>query len=288
MKVLHKFASIATLILLISCTDKQKEEKEAVRSVKSYQLVWSDEFDYKGKPDPSKWTYELGFVRANEKQYYTDSLNNARVENGNLIIEARKERIENNTPPFHERPSYVNEIEYADYTSASLTTMGVKDWKYAKIEIKAKLPKGRGTWPAFWMLGKNWGETPWPECGELDIMEHVGYDPGVVHGTIHTKAYNHVLKTQKGKTIIVENPFDKYHVYAMEWTPEKIEFLVDGKVYNSIENEHKTTDEWPFDQAFHLKLNLAIGGGWGGQKGIDDSIFPQQMVVDYVRVYQLK
>jgi len=288
MNPIFKLITLVFFVLLVSCSGKQKNEKEEVTPTKIYQLVWADEFDYSGKPDPSKWTYELGFIRANEKQYYTDSLNNARVENGNLIIEARKEKIKNETPPFHERPSYVDEIEYADYTSASLTTMGIVDWQYAKIEIKAKLPKGRGTWPAFWMLGRNWGKTAWPECGELDIMEHVGYDPGVIHGTIHTKAYNHVLKTQKGKTIKVENLFDEYHIYAMEWTPEKIEFLVDGKVYNSIQNEHKTTDEWPFDQAFHLKLNVAIGGGWGGQKGIDDNIFPQQMLVDYVRVYQLE
>jgi beta-glucanase (GH16 family) len=277
---------VFALMFLISCTEKEKKETTTDNSKDGYTLVWSDEFETDGKPDPAKWTYEIGFIRANEKQYYTDSLKNTRIENGNLIIEARKEWIKNETPPFFERPDYVDTTDSAAYTSASLTTRGIVDWKYAKIEIKAKLPKGRGTWPAFWMLGRNWGKTAWPECGEIDIMEHVGYDPEVVHGTIHTKAYNHVLKTQKGKTITVDNPFDKYHIYALEWTPEKIEFLVDGKVYNSIQNEHKTTAEWPFDQAFHLKLNLAIGGGWGGQKGIDDSIFPQQMVVDYVRVYQ--
>ncbi len=287
MKTTYTLSLVISFAILFSCSPKAiKNSTDS--TIKKYQLVWADEFDINGKPDPSKWTYELGFVRANEKQYYTDSLNNVRVENGTLIIEARKEKIKNNTPPFFERPSYVDEIEYADYTSASLTTRGVIDWQYAKIEIKAKLPKGRGTWPAFWMLGRNWGDTPWPECGEIDIMEHVGYDPGVVHGTIHTKAYNHVLKTQKGKTTKVENVFDEYHVYGLEWTPEKIDFLVDGKVYNSIKNEHKTIAEWPFDQKFHLKLNVAVGGGWGGRKGIDDSIFPQQMLVDYVRVYQLK
>ena len=275
-----------SLLLFFSCAEKQKKEAKAERSGDEYTLIWSDEFETTGKPDSSKWTYEIGFIRANEKQYYTDSLNNARVENGNLIIEARKERIKNETPPFFERPAYVDSIKFADYTSASITTRGIKDWKYAKIEIRAKLTKGRGTWPAFWMLGRNWGKTAWPECGEIDIMEHVGFDPGVIHGTIHTKAYNHVLKTQKGKIIKVDNPFNEYHTYALEWTPEKIEFLLDGKVYNRFQNEHITTAEWPFDQEFHLKLNLAIGGSWGGQKGIDDSIFPQQMLVDYVRVYQ--
>ena len=286
MNFIDKVNLFIVLLLVSSCTEKQK--KDVPKTKKKYTLVWSDEFDYTGKPTPSKWTYELGFIRANEKQYYTDSLKNAQVKGGNLIIEAHKEKIKNNTPPFFERPAYVDSIPYANYTSASLTTRGIIDWKYAKIEIRAKLPQGRGTWPAFWMLGRNWGETPWPDCGEIDIMEHVGYDQGTIHGTIHTKAYNHVLKTQKGKSIKVNNLFGQYHIYGLEWTPIKIDISIDGKVYNHIENEHKTTAEWPFDQEFHLKLNLAIGGGWGGQKGIDNSIFPQQLVIDYVRVYQKK
>jgi len=269
--------------LSISCREKPKEN---INKKGTYKLVWSDEFDKEGKPDPSKWNYELGLIRANEKQYYTDSLKNVRVEDGNLIIETYKEKIKNNTPPFFERPAYVDQIDSADYTSASLTTRGITDWKYAKIEIRAKLPKGRGIWPAFWMLGENWGKTPWPECGEIDIMEHVGFDPEWIHGTVHTKAYNHLLKTQKGKSIKIDDPYNTFHVYSVEWTPEKIEILLDGKVYNTFKNEHKTVAEWPFDQPFHLKLNVAVGGDWGGRKGIDNSIFPQKMMVDYVRVYQ--
>ncbi len=281
---------VFALMLLTSCAEKEKEKKETTteHSKDGYTLVWSDEFETDGKPDPSKWTYEIGFIRAGENGYYTDRLKNARVENGNLIIEAHKERIKNETPPFFERPSYVDSIQYADYTTASLTTRGITDWKYAKIEIRAKLPKGRGLWPAFWMLGRNWGETAWPECGEIDIMEHVGYDPTLVHGTIHTKAYNHVLKTQKAKSIAIDDPYGEYHIYGLEWTPEKIDISLDGKVFNSFKNEHKTTAEWPFDQPFHLKMVNTVGGAWGGQKGIDDSIFPQQMLVDYVRVYQKK
>jgi beta-glucanase (GH16 family) len=286
MNFIYKSITLFSFTLLFSCADKQSKKEKDIS--KTYQLVWADEFETTGKPNVSKWTYELGFIRANEKQYYTDSLSNARVKNGNLIIEVHKEKIKNNTPPFFERPSYVDEIDSAAYTSASLTTRGILDWQYAKIEIRAKLPKGRGTWPAFWMLGENWGKIDWPECGEIDIMEHVGYDPLLIHGTIHTKAYNHVLKTQKGKSIQIDTPYDEFHLYSIEWTSEKIDFLLDGVVYNSIQNEYKTIAEWPFDQSFHLKLNVAVGGGWGGQKGIDDSIFPQQMVVDYVRVYQLK
>jgi beta-glucanase (GH16 family) len=161
-------------------------------------------------------------------------------------------------------------------------------FQYGKIEIRAKLEAAKGAWPAFWMLGRNWGETAWPECGEIDIMEHVGYDPTLVHGTIHTKAYNHVLKTQKAKSIAIDDPYGEYHIYGLEWTPEKIDISLDGKVFNSFKNEHKTTAEWPFDQPFHLKIVNTVGGAWGGQKGIDDSIFPQQLQIDYVRVYQKK
>jgi len=155
-KYISGMLTALTLLIIISCSENQKKEERA----KEYTLVWADEFDYTGKPNPSKWSYELGFIRASEKQYYTDSLNNARVENGNLIIEAHKEQIKNETPPFFERPAYVDNIKFADYTSASVTTRSIKDWKYTKIEIRAKLPKGRGTWPAFWMLGRNWGTVP--------------------------------------------------------------------------------------------------------------------------------
>ena len=281
MKSIIKITTLLLLVSLItSCGLIKKTDQQ------EYKLVWADEFDKDGIPDTKKWDYEVGFIRAAELGYYTKNKNNVRVENGNLIIESRKENLKNETPPFFERPDYVDERDSAFYTSASITTRGLIDWQYAKIDIRAKLPQGRGIWPAFWMLGRNWGEINWPECGEIDIMEHVGYDPDVIHGTIHTKAYNHVLKTQKGKTITIPNLYEDYHTYSLIWTAETIDFLVDDIVYNSITNEHKTTDEWPFDHHFHLKFNVAVGGGWGGLKGIDDGIFPQQMLVDYVRVYQ--
>ncbi len=285
----NKVIIFISLILLFSCS-KTKKEKDVP---KKYELVWADEFDYIGKPDKTKWTYEYGLIRNNEQQYYTDSLKNARVENGNLIIESIQERIVNdkyNSEEFKDKNwlQWISKIDTAQYTSASVTTKGLAEWTYAKIEVKAKLPGGVGTWPAIWMLSENWKEVGWPDCGEIDIMEHVGYNKDSIFGTIHTKAYNHIIGTQKGKSIYINKPYDDFHIYSIEWTPEKIDFLLDGVIYNHIENEHKTTDEWPFDQNFHLKLNIAIGGGWGGQKGIDNSIFPQKMVVDYIRVYQLK
>ena len=136
------------------------------------------------------------------------------------------------------------------------------------------------------MLGENRKEVGWPECGEIDIMEHVGFSPDSIFGTIHTKAYNHTKGTERGKKIFIEKPYDSFHVFALEWTPEKMDFILDGVVYNHIENEHKTTAEWPFDQKFHLILNVSVGGMLGGRNGIDDSVFPQQMVFDYVRVFQ--
>ena len=258
---------------------------------KGYKLVWSDEFNYTSKPDPTKWDHSYGFIANREEQYYTDSLKNARVENGHLIIEAHKEKVANkdfNNSAIKGWAKYKTQIDSAQYTSARLKTDGLAEWKYGRIEARAKLPKGRGMWPAIWMLGENRKEIDWPECGEIDIMEHVGYDNDTIHGTIHTKAYNHMIGTQKGKTIFIDKPNDTFHVFALEWTPEKMDFILDGVVYNHIENEHKTTAEWPFDQKFHLILNVAVGGMWGGQKGIDDSIFPQQMLIDYVRVFQQK
>lgn len=256
-----------------------------------YRLIWSDEFNSKGKLDSSKWSYDYGFVANQEKQYYTDNLKNVRVENGYLIIEALKEKIRNKdykSDAFKNKSwlKYVTEIDTAEYTSARIKTEGLASWKYGRIEVSAKLPKGRGMWPAIWMLSDDRKQIGWPESGEIDIMEQVGYDNNMVHGTIHTKAYNHLKGTQKGKTIFVEQPNDTFHVYALEWTPDTMDFIVDNVVYNHIVNEHNSTAEWPFDKNFHLILNVAVGGMWGGKKGIDDSIFPQQMVIDYVRVFQ--
>ena len=238
-----------------------------------YQLVWSDEFNYNGLPDSTKWNYDVGGdgYGNHELEFYTSKrLENARVENGNLIIEARKEKWENN-----------------NYTSARLITKGKGDWKYGRIEVRAKLPDGVGTWPAIWMLGS---KTPmeWPDDGEIDIMEHVGYDPGNIHASIHCKSYNHVIHTQKTAIINVPDYAKTFHVYAMELNADSVQIFIDDKKYFSFANEHTNYAAWPFDQPMHLLLNLAIGGDWGGQKGIDNSIFPRQMIVDYVRVYQEK
>jgi beta-glucanase (GH16 family) len=255
-----------------------------------WKLVWSDEFDKPGPPDPQKWGFETGFIRNNEAQYYTRGrAENARVEDGMLIIEARKEEFKN--------PDYDPEAaakgrgggrrgrEFAHYTSASLTTRAKASWTYGRVEVRAKLPKGRGTWPAIWMLGTN-RAAGWPACGEIDVMEEVGYDPGVVQAHIHTGKYNHVKNTAKGERIAIPDASDAFHVYAVQWDKEQMDFYVDDRKYFTYRNEGSGPEAWPFDKDQYLLLNLAIGGAWGGTKGIDDSIFPQRFYIDYVRVYQ--
>lgn len=244
-----------------------------------YELVWSDEFDYEGLPDESKWTYDVGTGQwgwgNNELQRYTND-SNAWVGDGNLTIELRKETDE-----------YGEEV----YTSARLKTKGIGDWLYGKFEFRAKLPSGKGTWPALWMLPSETREYGgWPASGEIDIMEHVGYLQGVVHHNAHTKAFNGMDGTNKGQGAPHEGVSDDFHTYMLEWLPDKMMFYVDGELmftYDPHEYVSEvTSEEWPFDKPFHIIMNIAYGGNWGGKMGVDDSCLPQQMLVDYVRVYQ--
>jgi len=239
--------------------------------VPGWKLVWSDEFDKPGQPDPAKWAYEKGMLRNNEKQFYTDNRReNARVEDGRLVIEARREKMDR-----------------GEFTSASLITKGHAEWTYGRVEVRAKLPAARGTWPAIWMLPDDHGNVPWPKCGEVDIMEHVGYDSGVVHGSLHSEAFNHVKGTQRTGKLKVEDASVAFHDYTLEWTADRIVFGIDGRTCATFDRKPgDKVAEWPFDKPFYLILNLAIGGSWGGQKGIDEAAFPQRMEVDFVRVYK--
>lgn len=258
----------------------------SLASAAEWKLVWADEFDKPGLPDPAKWTYEEGFIRNREAQFYTcGRAENARVENGVLVIEARREKFLNPNYRPGAQSDWKRASEFADYTSASLTTRGIAAWRYGRIEVRAKLPGGRGMWPAIWMLGAD-RSAGWPACGEIDIMEFVGYEPETIHGTVHTAKYNHVKKTQKGARLQVKAPDKDFHVYAIEWSAERIDFFVDGKKYFTFANEHSGSDAWPFDKPHYLILNTAVGGSWGGAKGIDSSIFPTRFYIDYVRVYE--
>jgi beta-glucanase (GH16 family) len=253
----------------ISCNQPQKKPGNAT----AYHLVWSDEFDQPGQPDPAKWSYDTGGDGwgNDEAQFYTSNkLNNARVENGKLIIEARKENQGTNL-----------------YTSARLVTKDKGDWQYGKLEVRAKIPRGRGSWPAIWMLGSNKNYN-WPDDGEIDIMEHVGFDQGKIHASVHCKKYYHSIGTQKTAITTVNDCSENFHVYSLTWNAEMIAIAVDGKNYFNFPNEHSGYDAWPFDNRMHLLLNIAVGGGWGGQQGIDDTIFPIKMEIDYVRMYQEK
>jgi len=238
----------------------------------AWEMVWNDEFDGSGLPNSSKWGYDVGGHGwgNNELQYYTSGrTENARVGNGVLTIEARKENYEGK-----------------NYTSARLVTKGKGDWLYGRFVIRAKLPSGRGTWPAIWMLPTDWLYGGWPDSGELDIMEHVGYDHGRIHCNIHTKAYNHMIGTNKGNSIVVSNPSENWHEYIMEWNENRVTYWVDQTQVFSFANERTGFEAWPFDKRFHLILNIAVGGNWGGAQGVDDNIFPTKMEVDYVRVYR--
>jgi beta-glucanase (GH16 family) len=268
----------------------------SARGAEGWKLVWSDEFDKPGLPDPAKWGYETGFIRNDEKQFYTaERKENARIEDGKLIIEARKERWKN--PSFAPEADKADKAdkarkrgrrgpEFADYTSASLTTSGKASWTHGRIEVRAKLPAGRGTWPAIWTLGTNIRQAGWPTCGEIDIMEFVGFEPGVVHANVHTRKYNHAQNTGKGDKVSIPDASEAFHVYALEWDADRLDFFVDEKKYFTCQNEKSGPEAWPFDKDQYLILNLAIGGAWGGQKGIDDAIFPQRYTIDYVRVYE--
>ena len=235
-------------------------------------VVWSDEFDGSGPPDSTKWNYDLGGHGwgNNELQHYTDRARNVRRENGYLVIEAHREPYADNA-----------------YTSARLVTRDRATWNRGRLEVRAQLPSGRGTWPAIWMLGENIGKVGWPHCGEIDIMEHVGYNPDSVFATVHTTAFNHVQGTQVGSATTRPDLESAFHVYALDWRADSLYFSIDDEVYFTFgKTANATNAEWPFDTPHYLLLNLAVGGNWGGREGVDTTIWPQRLLVDWVRVYE--
>ncbi len=239
-------------------------------------LTWSDEFAG-SKLDQSKWVYEIGGGKwgNNELEYYTDRPLNVKVQKGNLVITARKEKI---TGP---------DQQVWNYTSARLKTLGKFTQTYGRFEARIKMPYGQGIWPAFWMLGADIEKADWPGCGEIDIMENIGKEPATVHGTIHGPGYSGAEGIGAAYSLPTGQNFrDGYHVFAVEWEPKEIRFYVDKNLYTT-----RTTAElpqgrkWVFDHPFFLLLNLAVGGDWPGNPD-GSTIFPQIMLVDYVRVYR--
>ncbi len=246
----------------------------AVTPAGTWKLVWNDEFDYTGLPDSVRWSYDTAGNKIrwgnNELQHYTEfDSANVQVENGVMTIIARTE-----------------EREGKKYTSARMITKNKGDWKYGRFEIRAKVPKGKGTWPAIWMLPTDWKYGAWPASGEIDIMEYVGYQPDSIYGTAHTKLYNHTIRTQKSAGLYVKDPHLNYYVYTLEWDEQEYRIYVDDLHYFTFKNERTGYAAYPFDQRFHLLINLAIGGNWGGKYGVDTTLFPHRFSIDYVRVYE--
>ncbi|TFI58727.1 glycoside hydrolase family 16 protein [Sphingomonas parva] len=244
-------------------------------------LVWSDEFEGRGLPDAAKWRYDTQFNKRGwhneERQYYAAGRRkNARLKGGRLIIEARHEpKAAARLPDWGGQP----------YTSARLVTRGTASWTYGFFEIRAKLPCARGTWPAIWMLADR-SPARWPGDGEIDIMEHVGHDPNVVHQSVHTEAFNHVKGTHKTATRRVEEACGAFHTYQLDWRADRIRMGIDGEPVFTFDRTGGGRAEWPFDGPQYLILNIAVGGTWGGAQGVDDAALPQRMEVDYVRVWQ--
>jgi beta-glucanase (GH16 family) len=239
-------------------------------SLPGWTLVWQDEFDGP-EIDPSKWVFETkkpGWVNHELEAYTGNRPENARIEDGHLIIEARHDNFEGN-----------------EYTSGRIRTEGKASWQTGRFEAKIQLPGGLGSWPAFWLMPDD-QTNGWPACGEIDIMEEVGFDPDTIHATTHSTAYNWKSATQRTATTTASGATLRDHVYAMEWFDDRIDVFVDGAKYFTSKNDGTGEDAWPFDKKFHIILNVAIGGDWGGAQGVDPNVWPRQMRVDYVRVYR--
>lgn len=257
-------AAIGSLLLLPARTFAQ----QPAAAKNGLRLVWREEFN--GTTiDTSKWNREVnGDGGGNhEAQYYTARSSNAAIKNGCLVITARKEAYQGKA-----------------FTSARLTTQHKEEFTYGRIEVRAKVPNARGSWPAIWLLS-NSIPLNWPHTGELDIMEEVGYRPDTIFSTIHSAV------SGDGGHIGVPGASKTFHVYAMDWTADSVKFYVDEQPVFAYGNQHladskAAASQWPFNHPFFVILNVAVGGDWGGQKGIDNAAFPQSMLVDWVRIYQ--
>ena len=244
----------------------------AVAAPPSWRLVWSDEFNGPPgtPPDPAKWVYDLGGGGwgNQELEVYTDSRANSLQDGrGNLVIQALAPGA-------------------GKFTSARLTTQGKFSIEYGRVEARIKIPSGQGIWPAFWMLGSNMTAAGWPACGEIDIMENIGREPSAVHGTVHGPGYSGAHAIGKPFVLASGRFADDYHVYAIEWDPQRVDFLVDGAGYYTVTPASLPPGaKWVYNQPFFLILNVAVGGAWPGNPD-GTSVFPQRMLVDYVHVYR--
>ena len=274
MNVKHLIFAVSILMLSISCSkEKETVSEDVVDLPKEYKLIWSDEFDG-SDVDKKNWSFEIwdaGKVN-NEWQKYVEDPNNYKVENGMLYITATR----------------TGDHEFGGYSSTRLSSKNKKEFKYGRIEFRAKMPNGTGTWPALWMLGANQDEVGWPKCGEIDIMEYVGYQENKSHNNVHTQYQSG--NTDFHRTLSLDSAEEEFHTYGMIWTNDQIKFYIDSptNITGIYAPTNKTADNWPFSQSFYMIMNFAVGGSWGGVEGVEKDIWPQTMVVDYVRVYQLR
>ena len=279
------FLNFIFLVIIFGCGDSESESSDDIvipeESDSTWNLIWNEEFSGQ-ELDNNKWNvlkWRPGWVN-NELQAYTNRDTNLYFKDGCLVIRALVE-------PGYFDEDYLGNSYNSDYTSGRINTAGKFNKTYGRYDIRAKLPKGRGSWPAIWMLGENISTDGWPYCGEIDIMEHVGYEDDIIHGSIHTETFNHNLNTQKSGSTIVNTATDSFHVYSLEWTPNYLRFLVDNDPYFFVYNDSEgNTSKWPFDNPHYIILNLAVGGDWGGVQGVDATRFPMEMLIDYVKVYE--
>ncbi|WP_149302675.1 glycoside hydrolase family 16 protein [Pareuzebyella sediminis] len=264
--LLFKYAFLVSILLtIVSCSN---DDTQTVAQFT--ELVMQDEFDADGVPDNSIWTYNIGTDTNgwgnNELQYYTDRSDNVKVENGVLVITAKEESF-NGSP----------------YTSARLLTKGLFEQAYGRFEARIQLPYGQGIWPAFWLLGADKQEE-WPQIGEIDIMEYRGQEPTKISGSVHGPGYSAAEAITKTYTLPNDRFDTGFHIFGIEWAPDYINFYVDNVLYNQI-TPGDVTGEWVFDQPFYILLNVAVGGSFVGSPN-NETMFPQSMLVDYVRVYK--
>lgn len=270
------------LLWLLSCGGSAPPSAPPPPPPHEWKLTWSDEFDGLdgSAPDPTKWNYDQGWGEQgwgnNELETYTNRLDNAYLQGGNLVIEAKQE-------------TYTNPADgiTKDYTSARLKTEGLFAQAYGRFEARLKVPYGQGMWPAFWLLGNNIVSVGWPTCGEIDVMENIGREPSTVYGSIHAPSSSGTNSHSAAYTLPSGQHFsDDFHVFALEWDATQVRFYVDGHLYQTVHKSDVTAGgQWVFDLPFFIILNVAVGGSWPGSPDAT-TVFPQQMLVDYVRVYQ--
>ncbi len=274
-----KFAFRLGLIISVLLSSSPLCETTSAIESKAWRLTWSDEFNEAtgSTPDSNKWSFDIGGGGwgNNELQTYTDRLANARVESGSLVIRAIEETF---TGP--------DKIK-RNYTSARILTKNKFTQAYGRFEARVKVPYGQGIWPAFWMLGSDIDTAGWPRCGEIDIMEHIGKEPSTVYGTLHGPGYSGAKGVSASYPLPSSQKFaDDYHTFAVEWEPNVIRFYVDGRLYKTrTPADLPAGTAWVFNHPFFIILNVAVGGSWPGLPDVT-TVFPQQMLVDYVRVYQ--